>query len=258
MLYQPALKFDYQATQGIRVSFKYQGNNNAKRVSIGSLPGWNDSITPIPEKGTEAVTVNWNINSTTFLEATYGRAGNQLAGCGGLPVNTVADARTTGLANLPLMFPDANVINPSLRLEILQFNNRRFRTDPHLQDSRLLVGQPNRVRKRRLCRRRCIPRLPRISRPGHRHQRDEIVGQHIQSGFYNNNSLKRENNVLSGTNFRTINFTQDAAGINPSTLVSASRTPRSGRSVPSCRPPSTSRGPSHTTIAKATYRTTGR
>ena len=33
------------------------------------------------------MTVNYNINATTFLEGTYGRAGNQLAGCGGLPVN---------------------------------------------------------------------------------------------------------------------------------------------------------------------------
>ena len=69
LLYQPAIKFDYQITQGLRASFKYQGNNiEQARNAIGSLPGWNDAITPIPNKGTEAVTVNYNINSTTFLE----------------------------------------------------------------------------------------------------------------------------------------------------------------------------------------------
>ena len=52
-----------------------QGSNMSKRVTLGSLPGWNDAIVPIPEKGTEAVTVNYNINATTFLEGTYGRAG---------------------------------------------------------------------------------------------------------------------------------------------------------------------------------------
>ena len=83
-------------TTNLRVSFKYQGNNNKKVIAIGSLPGWNDAVTPIPRKGTEAVTVNYNINASTFLEATYGRAGNQLAGCGGLPVNAVSDSRTTG------------------------------------------------------------------------------------------------------------------------------------------------------------------
>ena len=51
LLYQPALKLDYQVTQGLRVSFKYQGNNMSKRVTLGSLPGWNDAIVPIPNKG---------------------------------------------------------------------------------------------------------------------------------------------------------------------------------------------------------------
>ena len=124
LLYQPALRSTTRCTLGLRVSFKYQGNNMSKRVTLGSLPGWNDAIVPIPEKGTEAVTVNYNINSSTFLEGTYGRAGNQLAGCGGLPVNDVSDSRTTGLANFPLLFPDANVINPDYyAYEILQFQN---------------------------------------------------------------------------------------------------------------------------------------
>ena len=42
LLYQPAIKLDYQITQGLRVSVKYQGNNMSKRVTLGSLPGWND------------------------------------------------------------------------------------------------------------------------------------------------------------------------------------------------------------------------
>ena len=97
ILYQPALRFDYQMTPGLRFSFKYAGNNNAKRASIGSLPGWNDTIVPIPQKGTEVVTVNYNVSSTTFIEGTYGRAGNQLAGCGGLSINDVRFSRTGSL-----------------------------------------------------------------------------------------------------------------------------------------------------------------
>ena len=62
-LYQPALKFDYQVTAGLRASFKYQGNNLSKRVTLGSLPGWNDGITPIPRKGTEA---RWRASSTVI------------------------------------------------------------------------------------------------------------------------------------------------------------------------------------------------
>ena len=147
LLYQPALRLDYQITQGLRVSFKYQGNNMSKRVTLGSLPGWNDAIVPIPKKGTEAVTVNYNINATTFLEGTYGRAGNQLAGCGGLPVNDVSDSRTTGLANLPLIFPDANVINPDYyAYEILQFQKPSvLGRDADLQGAGVPVGESNRI-----------------------------------------------------------------------------------------------------------------
>ena len=43
LLYQPALRLDYQVTPGLRVSFKYQGNNNAQARQLGSLPGWNDA-----------------------------------------------------------------------------------------------------------------------------------------------------------------------------------------------------------------------
>ena len=42
--YQPALRFDYQARPALRVSFKYQGNNNAEARHQGTLPGWNDTI----------------------------------------------------------------------------------------------------------------------------------------------------------------------------------------------------------------------
>ena len=43
-----------------------------------------------------------------------------------------------------------------------------------------------------------------------------VRGRHtLKAGYYNNHSLKRENNVLGGTNFGTINFSQDTVGVNP-------------------------------------------
>jgi hypothetical protein len=215
LLYQPAVKLDYQLTPGLRVSVKYQGNNMSKRVTLGSLPGWNDAIVPIPRKGTEAVTVNYNVNPTTFLEATYGRAGNQLAGCGGLPVNDVSDSRTTGLANLPLIFPQANVINPKYyAFEILESQK------PPYWDGTQIYKVPalswgNRV----------TSAPPSVVYPGFINinttqdvavNLTKIMGRHtFKTGYYNNHSLKRENNVLGGTNFGTINFTQDTVGVNP-------------------------------------------
>ncbi len=44
--YQPAVRVDYQPTQNLRVSFKYQGDLIRKQVNQGTIPGWNDSITP--------------------------------------------------------------------------------------------------------------------------------------------------------------------------------------------------------------------
>jgi Carboxypeptidase regulatory-like domain len=223
LLYQPALRLDYQVTPGLRVSFKYQGNNNAKRVALGTLPGWNDTIVPIPEKGTEAVTVNYNINSSTFLEATYGRAGNQLAGCGGLSVNDVSDSRITGLAGLPLLFPDANVINPDYyAYEILQYqkppywDGTRIFKVPALQwGNRIVTGTTATTANP----------PPNVIYPGFVNinttqdvaiNLTKVMGRHtFKAGFYNNHSLKRENNVLGGTNFGTINFQQDTVGVNP-------------------------------------------
>jgi hypothetical protein len=222
LLYQPAVKFDYQITQGLRASFKYQGNNMSKRETLVSLPGWNDAIVPIPNKGTEAVTVNWSINATTFLEGTYGRAGNQLAGCGGIPVNDVSDSRTTGLATLPLIFPNANKINPDYyAFEILQYQKppywdgtQIYKVPAFQWGNRIVSGNTT-----------AGAAPPNVIYPGFLNinttqdvaiNLTKVMGNHtFKTGFYNNHSLKRENNVLGGTNFGTINFSQDTVGVNP-------------------------------------------
>jgi len=71
------------------------------------LPGYNDSIRSAPGfewVSTWAFSGNWSINSTTFLEATYGRAKNYLAS---LYVNDATNINNIGLTNLPLLYPDA-------------------------------------------------------------------------------------------------------------------------------------------------------
>src|SRR4029453_18643391 len=83
--YQPALRFDYQVLPSLRVSYKYQGQIDRKQVNQGSIPGWNDAITPYTGRGTDAVSANYNLSQTMFLEGTFGRAWNQLAD-NGLPV----------------------------------------------------------------------------------------------------------------------------------------------------------------------------
>ncbi len=218
--YQPAVRVDYQPTQNLRVSVKYQGDLIRKQVNQGTIPGWNDSITPHPRKGTEAVTVNYSLNPTTFLEATYGRAGNQLAGNGGLPVNDVADARRTGLANLPLLFPNASVLNPDYyAYEILNFQQPPYwdgtqiwKVPSFSWGSRIVANNNNQGAP------------PNIIYPGFINinttqdfsiSLTKVMGRHTpKMGFYITHSLKRENNVSGGDNFGSISFANDTAGVN--------------------------------------------
>ena len=74
--YQPAFRFDYQVMPSLRVSYKYQGQIDRKQVNQGTIPGFNDAITPYTGRGTDAVTANYNLSSTMFLEGTFGRAWN--------------------------------------------------------------------------------------------------------------------------------------------------------------------------------------
>jgi carboxypeptidase family protein len=121
--YQPAVRVDYQPTPRLRTSAKYTGWLQRKEVVLGTIPGFSDTIMQNPTVGTWAATANYVINATTFLEATYGRSGNELAGCsltGGapnfctsaLPVNAKANRINAGLGDLPFLFPDANVLDP--------------------------------------------------------------------------------------------------------------------------------------------------
>ena len=62
-----------------------------------------------------------------FLEGTYGRSRNELAGCAlaqtgtgpnfcrsAIPMNENSNRFNAGLGGLPLLFPDANKLNPAL------------------------------------------------------------------------------------------------------------------------------------------------
>ena len=113
--YQPSVRIDYQPTSKIRLTGKFNGQNNGTYISgpfgAGWLPGYNDSIRSAPGfewVSTWAFSGNWSINSTTFLEATYGRAKNYLAS---LYVSDATNINNIGLTNLPLLYPDARQID---------------------------------------------------------------------------------------------------------------------------------------------------
>ena len=229
--YQPAVRVDYQPTSSLRVSVKYQGAIQRQQVFNGTIPGFNDSKMVHPRIGTEGVTVNYSLNPTTFIEATYGRAGNELAACGptpsfcnntAVPTNDISNLNNAGLGGLPLLFPEASVLNKDYyAYSILTEANVPFfdgTRDP--ASAELLVGQS----RRRGTRPRGAP--PNINFPGFLNinttqdvvaSLTKVMGRHtMKTGFYNSHSLKRENNVQGAAdNFGTLNFAQDTVGTNP-------------------------------------------
>src|SRR5262245_52691557 len=123
---QPAIRLDYQPWQNLRGTFKYSGWSQEDTTVPGTIPGFNDTRQYNPFVRTMAATINYSLNSSTFLEGTFGRAQNSLTGCAlaqantgptfcrnAFPVNDIANLNNAGLGSLPFLFPNAGVINPS-------------------------------------------------------------------------------------------------------------------------------------------------
>jgi hypothetical protein len=123
---EPVFKIDYQPLAKLRASFKLALWGQPNQVIYNTLPGFNDSQQYKTWFSLMATTINYSINPTTFVEGTYGRSRNDLAGCvqgqgstgptfctSGLPMNDVASLQGAGLTGLPSIFPDAGVIDKS-------------------------------------------------------------------------------------------------------------------------------------------------
>lgn len=123
---QPAVRVDYQPWMKLRGSFKYSGWSQQAVTVPGTIPGWNDTQQYDPFVRTIATTINYSFNNSTFVEGTWGRAQNSLTGCAlaqantgptfcrsAFPMNDTASLSGAGLTNLPFIFPNAGVINPS-------------------------------------------------------------------------------------------------------------------------------------------------
>jgi Carboxypeptidase regulatory-like domain len=231
--YQPAVRVDYQPMPSLRLSVKYQGAIQRQQVFNGTIPGFNDSKMVHPRIGTEGVTVNYSLNPTTFIEATYGRAGNELAACGptpsfcgntAVPTNDISNLNNAGLAGLPLLFPDALVLNKDYyaysiltEAKVPFFDGTRILRVPSFSWGNRILSGTNLTTG-------TAP--PNINFPGFLNinttqdvvaSLTKVMGRHtIKTGFYNSHSLKRENNVQGAAdNFGSLNFQQDTVGTNP-------------------------------------------
>ena len=124
MSQEPIIKLDYQPWTKLRVSGKLALWHQPNQIIYDTLPGFNDSIQYKAWFSLFATTINYSISPTTFIEGTFGKSRNDLAGCvqgqgstgptfctSGLPMNDVASLKGAGLTGLPSIFPDAGVID---------------------------------------------------------------------------------------------------------------------------------------------------
>jgi hypothetical protein len=110
---QPALHLDYQLSSKLRFSGKYSGQWQRRVTSPGIIPGFSDAYVPYPNIDNYAITADYSINPTTFLEVTYGRIQNQLAGGNENGIlNDPESNRLTSLKDFPMLYPDAGQIDP--------------------------------------------------------------------------------------------------------------------------------------------------
>jgi len=116
---QPTVRLDYQMSSKLRVTGKYSGQRARKLVTPGTIQGFTDVLNPYPFITNYGVTADYQINSSTFLEGTWGMIRNQLAGggsigaiaTGGILVNDSAN-RLASLAGFPLLYANAGVVDP--------------------------------------------------------------------------------------------------------------------------------------------------
>jgi hypothetical protein len=210
---QPAIRVDYQLSSKLRFTGKYSGQRARRLVTPGTIAGFNDVQNPYPYITNYGVTVNYQMNNSTFLEGTYGFIRNQLAGgasigatgTGGILV-TESSNRMTSLPNFPLLYPNAGVVDERYyAFEVLNnlspvwFDGQRINLPPAFGwGSRIqgaagvgaLPGPPNQV----------FPGFLNINRTQDvAISLTKVWGSHTsKAGFYNNHSFKAQNTGAGG------------------------------------------------------------
>jgi hypothetical protein len=215
---QPAIRVDYQLSQKLRVTGKYNGQRARKLITPGTIQGFNDMQNPYPFITNYGATVDYQINNSTFLEGTYGFIRNQLAGGGsiGSPGGTPAlpggifvndsSNRLTSLPGFPLLYPTAGTVDPRYYaygvlndLNPVWWDGSRINLPPAFGwGTRImgnagvgaLPGPPNQL----------FPGFLNINRTqDFAVSLTKVWGTHTsKAGFYNNHSFKAQNTGAGG------------------------------------------------------------
>jgi hypothetical protein len=225
---QPAMRVDYQPMQRLRTTFKYSGWQQRRDLIQGTLPGFNDTQMQRPVISNLAISANYNLSNTMFLEGTYGRSRNELAGCAlaqtgtgptfcrsAIPMNENSNRFNAGLGALPLLFPDANRLNPEFyATEALN----KMNPAPPAWVNGDFVKAPTFAWGNRIA--NAPPNVPFPSYFNVNATQDvsisltKVMGRHvIKTGFFNTHSYKAEQ-ATSFDSFGALSFQQDAVGTN--------------------------------------------
>ena len=106
--YQHVVRVDYQASQKLRITAKYAGQNATVQTNPGTIPGFNDTVFQFPAILVPSATVTYTLNASTVIEGTYGLTqGNQL---GNVPMSPVTNRNAVGLGNFPLLYPNNGTV----------------------------------------------------------------------------------------------------------------------------------------------------
>ena len=123
--FQHVVRVDYQASQKLRLTAKYAGQNATVQTNPGTIPGFNDTVFQFPAILVPSATVTYTLNASTVLEATYGLTqGNQL---GNVPMSPVTNRNAVGLGNFPLLYPNNGAVPPgSYQEKVLKTMNAPY------------------------------------------------------------------------------------------------------------------------------------
>jgi hypothetical protein len=117
------IRIDYQPSPKLGISGKYIEYQQQNPVIAGLIPGWNDTRMDNYGIWMGSVSVNWTASATTFVEGSWGSNWHHQEGCniyggeptfcrGGIYMTKYADRRQMGMADIPDLYPNANIINP--------------------------------------------------------------------------------------------------------------------------------------------------
>jgi hypothetical protein len=129
---QPTVRLDYQMSSRLRVTGKYTGQRATVKVTPGTMPGFNDTLTKFPFVTSYSTTADYSVTPTMVLEGTWGFIRNQL----GAPIVTDKMNRcNVGLCDIPFLFPNFGVVPPSS----YQFQLLEAMEVPYLVNGRLML-----------------------------------------------------------------------------------------------------------------------